>query len=101
MDWKSSIGAVVFRRVKDPLARRLLAELGLSFAGGVETDRTVLYRGHTITWHRTLAGWIGRFRKTDTLVLMCDNVVSATLEDGEAVLLRRARARIDRALDAA
>jgi hypothetical protein len=99
MDWKSSIGAAPFSRVKDSLARRLLAELGPSFADGVETDRTVLYRGYTITWHRTLAGWIGRFRKTDTLRLVSDNVVSATLEDGEAVLLRRARARIDRVLN--
>lgn len=99
MDWKSSISAAVFSRVKDPLARRLLKELGPGFAGGVETDRTLLYRGYTITWHRTLAGWIGRFRKTDTLLLVTHDVVSATLDDGEAVLLRRARARIDRVLN--
>ena len=96
MDGKSSISATARGRVKDPLAPCLLAEHGSK----VETNRTALYRGYTITWHRTLAGWIGRFRKADTLVLVTDDVVSATLEDGEAVLLRRARARIDRVLNA-
>ena len=63
--------------------------------GPILSDRTIDYRGHTIAYHRTLAGWIARFRKSGSYTFVSSAIATATLDDGETVLLTRARTRID------
>lgn len=83
------------RDVRDPMARRLLDELAATLDVTISSDRTIDYREYTITYHRTLAGWIARFRKTGSFTFVSSYVVAATLDDGVAVLLVRTRAKID------
>jgi hypothetical protein len=62
----------------------------------VDGGREIVHCGHTIRFHRTLVGWIGQIRKTGVLAFTNDGLVTATLEEGEFVLVARARARIER-----
>jgi hypothetical protein len=86
------------RRVQSengPLERRLFDAAAANFDVPISSNRTIDYREYTITYHRTLAGWIARFRETGSYTFVASYFVTAMLDEGEAVLLVRTRAKID------
>lgn len=57
--------------------------------------RTVLHRDYSIRFHQRNGRWSAQVRRPGGFVVMKNGFVTATLEEGEGVLLDRARARID------
>jgi hypothetical protein len=57
--------------------------------------REVQYRGYSIRFHRTDVRWSAQIRRPGGFMVMRDGFVTATIEEGETVLLERARVRID------
>jgi len=57
--------------------------------------RTILHRGYSIRFHQRNGRWSAQVRRPGGFLVIKDGFVTATLEEGEAVLLERARARID------
>ena len=56
--------------------------------------RELEYRGYSIRFSCN-ANWTAHIRKPGGFLILKDSFITASLEEGEGVLLERARARID------
>ena len=63
--------------------------------------RETSYRGYSIRYRNTGVRWSAHIRRPGGFMVMKDGFLAASLEEGEAVLLQRARAKIDAEEDAA
>jgi hypothetical protein len=59
------------------------------------TMKEVTHRGYSIRFHSTLVRWSAQIRRPDGYMILKDGFITASLDEGETVLLERARARID------
>lgn len=57
--------------------------------------REEIYRGHSIRYHQRNGRWSAQIRRPGGFMVMKDGFITAAAEEGEGVLLDRARARID------
>lgn len=60
--------------------------------------REVDYRGYSIRFHFRSDRWSAHIRRPGGFVVIKDGFITATAEEGEAVLLNQARFRIDQEL---
>ncbi len=57
--------------------------------------KEVTYRGYSIRFHSTPLRWSAQVRRPGGYMILKDGFITATLDEGENILLERARARID------
>ena len=57
--------------------------------------REIKHREYSIRYRNTGVRWTAHIRRPGGFLVMRDGFVTATLQEGEAVLLERARATID------
>jgi hypothetical protein len=61
--------------------------------------REEIYRGHSIRYHQRNGRWSAQVRRPGGFLVMKDGFMTAAADEGESVLLDRARARIDAEFD--
>lgn len=61
--------------------------------------RDVTHREFIIRYRNSGVRWSAHIRRPGGFIVLRDGFISATPEEGEAVLLQRARERIDRELE--
>jgi hypothetical protein len=90
------------RRIASPGQLLLLLPLPPDFAHSAlidnknkKTMKEVIYRGYSIRFHSTPLRWSAQVRRPGGHMVLKDGFITATLEEGESVLLERARARVD------
>ena len=57
------------------------------------------YCGYDIRYEERAHGWVAHIRRPGGVLIMRDGTISATLDEGEEVLLELCRARIDKEED--
>ena len=63
----------------------------------VSAMREIEYRGYSVRFDFRNGRWSAHVRKPGGFIVIKDGFITATAEEGETVLLDRARARIDQA----